>query len=45
MLIARLGAERQVDFSSQIIGELKQMARSEYSVCFLSSFASPGGGV
>jgi len=30
MLIARLGAERQVDFSSQILGELKQMARSEY---------------
>jgi hypothetical protein len=30
MLIAQLGAERQVDFSSQILGELKQMARSEY---------------
>jgi hypothetical protein len=30
MLIARLSAERQVDFLSQILGELKQMARSEY---------------
>jgi hypothetical protein len=30
MLIAQLGAERQVDFLSQILGELKQMARSEY---------------
>jgi hypothetical protein len=30
MLIARLGAERHVDFSSQILGELKQMARLEY---------------
>jgi len=30
MLIARLGVERQVDFSSQIFGELKQMAKSEY---------------
>jgi hypothetical protein len=30
MRIAWLGAERQVDFSSQILGKLKQMARSEY---------------
>jgi hypothetical protein len=46
MLIARLGAERQVDFSSQILGELNQMARSEYiAFVFLSSSASLGVGV
>jgi hypothetical protein len=46
MLIARLGAERHVDFLSRILGELKQMARSEYiAFVFLSSSASPGVGV